>query len=124
MLYRHMIHLMLGPSFEKAVCKVMGYVQGYEDEELAGFFTGMLGTVEENEMIFRTTQRFAAESGKSLQFNSEPDNPFDVRLSEDDKTVIGEEKQSEYLQSFFSRLFDKKVTINRRNKDNILNICQ
>lgn len=43
--FRHMIHLMLGPSFEEAVCKVMGYVQSYEDEELSGFFTGMLGTL-------------------------------------------------------------------------------
>ena len=123
MIYRHMIHLMLGPSFEKAICKVMGYVQGYEDKDLAGFFTGMLGTVEGDEMIFRTTQRFAADSGKSLQFNSEPDNPFDVRLSDDEKTVVGKEKQHEYLQNFFARLFDKRVTINRRNRDNVLSIC-
>lgn len=117
-----MIHLMLGSSFEKAICKVMGYVQSYEDEELSGFFTGMLGTLEGDEMIFRTTQRFAADSGKSLQFNSDPDNPFDVRLS-DDKTVIGVEKQHEYLKNFFAKLFDKRVTINRRNKDNVLNVC-
>ena len=122
MIYRHMIHLKLGPSFEKAICKVMGYVQSYEDEELSGFFTGMIGTIEGDDMIFRTTQRFAAESGKSLQFNSEPDNPFDVKLSED-RTVIGLEKQHDYLRNFFSKLFDKKVTINRRNKDNVLNVC-
>ena len=123
MIYRHMIHLMLGSSFEKAICKVMGYVQSYEDEGLADFFTGMIGTLDAGEMIFRTTQRFAVDNGKSLQFNSEPENPFDVMISEEDKTVIGVERQQEYLKNFFSRLFDKRVTINRRNKDNVLNIC-
>ncbi len=118
-----MIHLMLGSSFEKAICKVMGYVQSYEDEGLADFFTGMIGTLDAGEMIFRTTQRFAVDNGKSLQFNSEPENPFDVMISEEDKTVIGVERQQEYLKNFFSRLFDKRVTINRRNKDNVLNIC-
>ena len=77
----------------------MGYVQSYEDEDLTDFFIGMLGTVdEEGSMVFRTTQRFAVDNGKSLQFNSEPNNPFDVGLS-DEKTVIGEEKQNEYLKN-------------------------
>ena len=124
MIYRHMIHLMLGASFEEAICKVMGYVQSYEDKDLADFFTGMSGTVdEEGNMVFRTTQRFAVDNGKSLQFNSEPDNPFDVRLNQEDKVVISKENRQDYLRNFFSRLFDKRVTINRRNKDNTLNIC-
>lgn len=119
-----MIHLMLGASFEEAICKVMGYVQSYEDKDLADSFTGMSGTVdEEGNMVFRTTQRFAVDSGKSLRFNSEPDNPFDVRLNSVDQVVIGQDGRMDYLRSFFSRLFDKKVTINRRNKDNTLNIC-
>ena len=117
-----MIHLMLGSTYDVAICNLMGYVLSYEDKDLSDFFTGMLCTREEDgRLVFKTTTRVAANSGDSLQFNSEPDDPFKVELVDD--TVVEEKDQLDHLKSYFSRLFDKRVTINSKNREAVLNIC-
>ncbi len=121
MRYRHMIHLMLGSIFEDAIRNLMGYVLSYEDKNLSDCFTGMLCTREEDgKIVFKTTRRIEKDCD-SLQFNSEPDDPFKVELQED--YVVDEENRLEYLQSYFSKLFDKRATINSKNRDASLNIC-
>ena len=120
--YRHMIHLMLGSTYDVAIRNLMVYVLSYEDKDLSDFFTGMLCTREKDgRLIFKTTTRVAANSGDSLQFNSEPDVPFKVELVDD--TVVEEKDQLDHLKSYFSRLFDKRVTINSKNRDAVLNVC-
>ena len=120
--YRHMIHLMLGDTFDGAIRNLMGYVLSYEDKDLSDFFTGMLCTRgEDGSLVFKTTKRITADNGDSLQFNSEPDDPFKVELEED--TVVGAKDQFDYLKNYFSKLFDKRVTINSNSNDSVLNIC-
>ena len=64
--YRHMIHLMLGSTYDVAIRNLMGYVLSYEDKDLSDFFTGMLCTREKDgRLIFKTTTRVAANSGDS-----------------------------------------------------------
>jgi C1A family cysteine protease len=116
-----MIHLMLGSAYEGAIRNLMGYVLSYEDKDLSDFFTGMLCTREEGSLVFKTTQRIAAENGLVHQFNSEPDDPFKVELQTDN--TIGEKDQLDHLKNYFSRLFDKRVTINSKSREAVLNIC-
>lgn len=117
-----MIHLMLGDTFDGAIRNLMGYVLSYEDKDLSDFFTGMLCTRGENgSLIFKTTKRITADNGDSLQFNAEPDDPFKVDLEED--TVVGAKDQFDYLKNYFSKLFDKRVTINSKSNNSVLNIC-
>lgn len=119
---RHMIHLMLGRTFNAAIQNLMGYVLNYEDKDLTGFFTGMLCTSEEDgTLVFKTTQKVALENDNSAKFNSGLDDQFKVELC--DYESIGINNQSAYLKNFFIRLYDKTVTINRETKEAALNIC-
>jgi len=117
-----MIHLMLGSTFDVAVRNLMGYVLSYEDKDLSDVFTGMLCTREDDgRLVFKTTKQILLDESTAKVFNSEPDDPFKVEFG--DTTVVEEKDQLDHLKSFFIRLFDKRVTINSKNREAVLNIC-
>lgn len=116
-----MIHLMLGHSNDKAVCDLTEYVHRYEVKDALGSFIGMLGIVDKDgNLIFKTAQR-VVKSDDPLRFNSEPDDAVTIQLEE--TAVIDKKDQNEYLKNFFSRLYDKTININTRNRENVLNVC-
>lgn len=117
-----MIHIMLGSSFEDAVCKLKGYVLSYEDKATAHYFKGIVCTQEsDSTLVFKTAESFVANTGGALRFNSEPDNPFSVRLSEH-TDIFGPEEQNAYLKNYFARLFDQVINLEEGEQFNQLNI--
>ena len=116
-----MIHLMLGHSNERAVCDLTEYVHRYEVKDALSSFIGMLGIMDDDgNLIFKTAQRVVGNDD-SLRFNSEPDDSVNIQLEE--TAVIEKNNQIEYLKNFFSRLYDKNININTRNRENVLNVC-
>ncbi len=117
-----MIHIMLGSSFEDAVCKLKGYVLSYEDKATAKYFRGIVCTEgEDGTLSFKTAESFAATGGEALRFNSEPDDPFSVRLSKDVDT-FGPDEQNSYLKNYFARLFDQIINLEDGEQFSQLNI--
>ena len=117
-----MIHIMLGSSFEEAVCRLKGYVLSYEDKATAHYFRGIVCTQEKDgTLVFRTAESFAAQTGGALRFNSEPDDPFSVRLSEEAEK-FGPEEQNAYLKNYFARMFDQVINLEEGEQFNQLNI--
>lgn len=122
MSYYHMIHLMLGSTFEVAIRNLTGYVLNYEDKSMSDFFSGMLCTGDEDgNLHFMATARVENKAEGAAVFNSEPDDAFCVELAEE--TVIEKKNQDAYLKNYFSRLFDERVTINSNVRTPILHVC-
>ena len=117
-----MIHIMLGSSFEDAVCRLKGYVLSYEDPATAKYFRGIVCSEElDGTLIFKTAESFAATGGEALRFNSEPDDPFSVRLSNEVDFFSPEEQQS-YLKNYFARLFDQTINLEDGEQFDQLNV--
>ncbi len=117
-----MIHIMLGSSFEDAVCRLKGYVLSYEDHATAKYFRGIVCTEEQGgTLIFKTAESFAAQGGEALRFNSEPDDPFSVRLSTEVDS-FGPNEQNSFLKNYFARLFDQIINLEDGEQFEQLNI--
>lgn len=116
-----MIHLMLGRTFEGALCDLMGYVLNYGNTGLSDFITGILCTHEENgSLVFSMAQKTVVNDD-SARFNSEPDAPYRIELVQE--SIIEIQDQLVHLKSYFSRLFDRKITINSNTQGAVLNVC-
>ena len=124
MLYRRMIHIMIGSCFDRTVCNVLEYVLKYGDRELADFFTGMTCREEKDgSLVFTEAVKSAGEDeDNTLYFNSDIDDEYRSTLSTT-PTVIKKEKQNDYLKAYLVSLFDQRITINKETADNTLNIC-
>lgn len=117
-----MIHIMLGPYFGDAICKLKGYVLNYEDRAIAQYFKGIVCSEEKDgTLIFKTAESYTPNSGGVLRFNSEPDDSFSVRLSSK-YDIFGPDKQNAYLQNYFATMFDQAINLEEGEQFNQLNI--
>lgn len=117
-----MIHIMLGPRFGEAVCGLKKYILSYEDKASAKYFRGILCTEEKDgTLVFQTAETFAPTGPGEMRFNSEPDDAFFVRLSQE-ADRFGPEKQNAYLQNYFARMFDQVINLEEAEQFNRLNI--
>lgn len=115
-----MIHLMVGASFDKAICNMMEYVLRYEDENVSDDFSGILCIQKEDgTIVFNKTQRIGVPD--SLDFNSEPTDSFSVVLGEE--IPFAQKLQIELLKHYFSSFFDETITINTERVDTVLHVC-
>ena len=123
-----MIHIMLGSSFEDAVCKLKRYVLSYEDKATAKYFRGIVCYEgDDGTLTFKTAESFAANGGEALRFNSDPDDLFSVRLSKQAES-FGPEDQNAYLKNFFvpfdSQVSGSFIPIVLRNTEGNIRFCQ
>lgn len=117
---RHTIHIMLGSDAGQILKDIKEYVIKYGDDQTNDFFNAVLYShnFETGDAEFST----AVQVGQNPEeFVPGIDEMYEAQFS--DLYLIPADARAEYLQGFFTDMYNRSITINHPGDSSSLNLC-
>ena len=117
---RHTIHIMLGSDAGQILKDIKEYVIKYGDDQTNDFFNAVLYShnFETGDAEFST----AVQVGQNPEeFVPGIDEMYEAQFS--DLYLIPADARAEYLQGFFTEMYNRSITINHPGDSSSLNLC-
>lgn len=115
---RHTVHIMPGDNAERVLRDIKQYVIKYGSDEENAFFNAML--YRENEDGAHLYAAGCSETDKT-KFVSGIENIYNIAL--DECYTVPQGNRNEYLQGFFTNLYNRTITINNPGDSPALHVC-
>lgn len=115
---RHIAHLMIGHNFDKILCGIKQYIARYGSSGENRYFSAILYSDTDNGFEFSNAELIDSD-----------ENTFVAGLEDKDRVVlksdylIPAEKNKLYINEYFTRLFNRNISINDPGDSNAMYVC-